>query len=312
MLYSGFVNIRRHMPKKNIEQEIAERTGAVLLGNYPSGSREWLDLRKTGIGGSEVAAICGFSKWTSPYTLWCQKTGKVSGEIPMNDAMEWGTRLEPVIIDKFSDNHPELTIHRDVGTWHHPDRRFQVTNPDAIFETEDGELGILEIKTAMYEDDWRDGIPRYYETQVQWYMQTFGLKKAYVAVLFHGNSYQEYEIAANEFAQDIALTKVEEFLAYMEEDIEPDFDGSKSTLETVRSRHPEIDEDAEVEVGDLGIHYVSALTKYNEANSELNLVKSHILKAMGRAKKGLVNDELAFVRQSRSGSTPFLVFKGAK
>ena len=114
------------MPKRNIEQEIAEKTGAVLLGNFPSGSREWLDLRKTGIGGSEVAAICGFSKWTSPYTLWCQKTNRISGEIPMNDAMEWGTRLEPVIIDKFSDNHPELTVHRDVGTWHHPDRRFRL------------------------------------------------------------------------------------------------------------------------------------------------------------------------------------------
>jgi predicted phage-related endonuclease len=225
--------------------------------------------------------------------------------------MEWGTRLEPVIIDKFSDNHPELTVHRDVGTWNHPDRPFQITNPDGIFETEDGELGILEIKTAMYEDDWRDGVPRYYETQVQWYMQTFGLKKAWVAVLFHGNSYREYELEANDFAQEIYLTKVQEFMAYMDSDIAPDFDGSKSTLETVRTRHPEID-DTEVEVGDLGVHYVAALHKYNDANSELNLIKSHVLSAMGQAKKGLVNDELAFVRQSRSGSTPFLVFKGAK
>lgn len=296
---------------RNMNQEIAQKTGAVLLGNYPSGTQEWLDLRKSGIGGSEVAAICGFSKWTSPYTLWCQKTGKISGDIPLNDAMEWGTRLEPVIIDKFSDNHPELTVHRDVGTWNHPDRPFQITNPDGIFETEDGELGILEIKTAMYEDDWRDGVPRYYETQVQWYMQTFGLKKAWVAVLFHGNSYREYELEANDFAQEIYLTKVQEFMAYMDSDIAPDFDGSKSTLETVRTRHPEID-DTEVEVGDLGVHYVAALHKYNDANSELNLIKSHVLSAMGQAKKGLVNDELAFVRQSRSGSTPFLVFKGAK
>lgn len=297
---------------RNMDLEIADKTGAVLLGNHPSGSQEWLDLRKSGIGGSEVAAICGFSKWTSPYTLWCQKTGKISGEIPLNDAMEWGTRLEPVIIDKFENNHPELTIHRDVGTWNHADRPFQITNPDGIFETADGELGILEIKTAMYEDDWRDGVPRYYETQVQWYMQTFGLKKAWVAVLFHGNMYREYELDANDFAQEIYLTKVQEFMTYMEADIEPDFDGSKSTLESVRTRHPQIDDSQDVEVGDLGAHYVEALQKYNSANSELNLVKSHVLSAMGQAKKGLVNDELTFVRQSRSGSVPFLVFKGAK
>ena len=54
---------------KAITKKIAERTGAVLLGNYKSGSQEWLDLRKTGIGGSEVASILGCSKWTSAYTL---------------------------------------------------------------------------------------------------------------------------------------------------------------------------------------------------------------------------------------------------
>lgn len=300
------------MPKKNTQQMIAEKTGAVFLGNFPSGSQEWLDLRKTGIGGSEVAAICGLSKWTSPYTLWCQKTGRISDQIPPNDAMEWGTRLEPVIIDKFEDNHPELKIFRDVGTWHHPERRFQVTNPDGIFEDADGNLGVLEIKTAMYEDDWREGVPRYYETQVQWYMQTFGIKRAYVAVLFHGNSYKEYEVEANEFAQDAALSQVESFIEYLDKDIEPDFDGSKSTLETVRTQHPDIDADGEVELGDLGVHYVSALVKYEDAQSELNLIKSHIMKNMGKAKKGLVYDDPIFFRQARGNSTPYLVYKGGK
>jgi len=300
------------MPKNDIKKRLESETNAVFLGNHPSGSQEWLDMRKTGIGGSEVAAICGLSKWTSPYTLWCQKTGRISDTVAQNDAMEWGTRLEPVIIDKFEDNHPELKIFRDVGTWHHGDRRFQVTNPDGIFETEDGELGILEIKTAMYEDDWREGVPRYYETQVQWYMQTFGLKKAYVAVLFHGNSYREYEVEANEFAQDAALTQVENFLGYLERDIEPDFDGSKSTLDTLREQHPDIDPEGTVELGDLGIHYVSALVKYEDASSELNVLKAHIMKAMGRAKKGLVYDELSFVRQARGNSTPYLVYKGGK
>lgn len=299
------------MPKTDIKQML-EKTGAVFLGNHPSGSEEWLALRKNGIGGSEVAAICGLSKWTSPYTLWCQKTGRTSDTIEPNDAMEWGTRLEPVIIDKFESNHPELKIYRDVGTWRHGDREFQVTNPDGVFITESGELGILEIKTAMYEDDWRDGVPRYYETQVQWYMQTFGIKIGYVAVLFHGNSYKEYEITANEFAQDIALSQVEAFISYVESDVEPDFDGSKSTMETVRSQHPEIDPELSVELGDLGVLYFHAMKDYDAAQAELNRVKSHVLHAMGNAKTGLCYDEVLFMRQAKKGMTPYLVYKGGK
>lgn len=293
----------------SIRKKIADVTGAVFLALHESGSKEWLELRKTGIGGSEVAAICGFSKWTSPYTLWCQKVGIISDTIAPNSAMEWGTRLEPVIMDKFEDAHPELSIYRDIGTWHHQSRRWQVTNPDGIFETASGELGVIEVKTAMYEDDWKNGVPRYYETQVQWYLQTFGLDKAYVVVLFHGNSYVEYEVFANDFAQGIALEEVQAFLHYVENKVQPDYDGSKSTLETVRYQNPEINPDLEVEVGDLGFEYLEANLAYLSAQQKLNLSKSKVLAVMGLAKKGLVAGKPAFTRTSRSGSVPFLTFK---
>jgi putative phage-type endonuclease len=292
-----------NLTRKSIEK----KTGAVFLADLENGSQEWLDLRKTGIGGSEVATICGFNKWTSPYTLWCQKTGKASGEIDVNESMEWGNLLEPVIIDKFESNHPELKIHRRVGTWAHPDRAYQITNPDALFETESGELGVLEIKTAMYEDDWKDGVPRYYETQVQWYMQTFNIKKAWVAVLFHGNKYREYELDANEFSQEAALEQVEKFLELIKTNTEPDFDGSKSTLETLRTQHPEIETDLEVELGDLGVHYFNAQSKAEEATNEANALKARVMKEMGNARKGLIDGEWVLTRTSRSGGFPFLI-----
>ena len=299
---------------KAITKKIAERTGAVLLGNYKSGSQEWLDLRKTGIGGSEVASILGLSKWTSAYTLWMQKTGKLPDSSSPNDSMKWGTLLEPIIIDEFERNHPELKVYRDVGTWHHAERRVQVTNPDGIYETEDGELGILEIKTAMYEDDWKFGVPNYYETQVQWYMSTFGIRQAKVAVLFHGNSYKEYDIVANDFMQEVAINEVMKFIELLETNTEPEFDGSKSTFETVRAMNPDIDPDLATVIDDeLCNQYQVALRAYESANSELNLIKSKIMNEMGIAKTGIKSDgEVVFMRQSRNGSSPFLLYKGEK
>ena len=38
---------------------------------------EWLDYRKTGIGGSDAAVVCGISKYKSPVELWMEKTNRL-------------------------------------------------------------------------------------------------------------------------------------------------------------------------------------------------------------------------------------------
>lgn len=35
---------------------------------------DWLKLRRRGIGGSDVAAILGLSKWRTPLEVWQDKT----------------------------------------------------------------------------------------------------------------------------------------------------------------------------------------------------------------------------------------------
>jgi putative phage-type endonuclease len=301
---------RKPMTKTNVTQKkIADITGAKLIGQFESGSDEWLALRAKGIGGSEVAAICGFSKWESFYSLWARKTGLVESSIKQNEAMEWGTRLEPVILDKFEQEHSELIVHRDVGTWQHGTREYQITNPDGIFE-KDGEFGIIEVKTAMYENDWEDGVPRYYATQVQWYLETFGFSRAYVVVLFHGNKYMEYEIEANKFEQEAARERVELFLEHVKNGTEPEFDGATATYETLRAIHPLIDDEIEVEIDDSLVNEIAQATaQLNVATEMQNLAKSKIMGAMGVAKKATNNGAVVAQRQARGGGNPFLVIK---
>ena len=40
------------------------------------GSPEWLAFRRTGIGGSDAAAILGLSSFTSNVEVWEEKTGR--------------------------------------------------------------------------------------------------------------------------------------------------------------------------------------------------------------------------------------------
>lgn len=298
------------MPKKTVSTFTDTLGTAHLIGNFENGSPEWHDLRKTGIGGSDIAAICKASPWTSPFALWAKKTGRIDDTFTPSEAAEWGNRLEDVVLDKFVDEHPELKVHRNVGTWAHNDRTWQLANPDAIYETKDGQFGIIEVKTSRYEDDWGHGVPAYYATQVQWYAQTFGFAAtSIVAALFAGSKYREFELPSDEFEQATNLEQVELFRTYLDTDSQPDYDGALSTYETIRELHPDIDAGAEIELGDLGMHYSLAVSDADAAERHLNEMKSRVLDAMGNAKRGLINDVWMITRQARSGGKAYLVNK---
>jgi putative phage-type endonuclease len=287
-------------------------TTAHLVGNFDSSQPEWHELRKGKIGGSMVGTIAGLNKWESAVTAFYKFTGQIDDSIPDSPAMEWGRRLEATVIDKFEDEHPELVVHRDVGTWVHNERPYQLANPDALLER-DGELGVLEIKTARYSDDWVDEqgewrVPPYYLTQVQWYLSTLGLKWAYVAVLFSGSDYKEFEVRANPFQQQIDISLVENFLSLIEKNTPPAWDGAANTYETARRLHPEIDS-SEVELGQLGADYLQAAIEAQEATERLTKLKSEVVAEMKTAKVGLIGGVPHFWRRSRMGGTPFLVAK---
>tara|TARA_R110000822_G_scaffold14484_4_gene50912 strand:+ start:495 stop:1379 length:885 start_codon:yes stop_codon:yes gene_type:complete len=281
---------------------------ATHLGTFESGSKEWHDLRNQGIGGSLVGTVAGLNKWESAYTAWAKYTGKIDREIPDSPAMEWGRRLESVVLDKFKDSHPELEVLDEVGTWQNLERPYQIANPDGIAMDEHGNLVVIEIKTARFPDDWEKGVPLYYLTQVQWYLSCLGIHQAYVAVLIGGSDYREFYIEAEHFQQQADIHLVEKFLMAVKFDQAPDWDGSSSTYETVRRSNPNI-QDRDSDLGDLGAQCLAAMEKENAAKAEALALKSQVLDRMGDAKRGLVNNQHVFSRQSRGTGAPFLVAK---
>jgi putative phage-type endonuclease len=289
---------------------------ATCLGVFESGSPEWHQQRAMGIGGSEISTICGLNRWESAYTLWAKKTGRIGSEIPQSEPMFWGSRLESVILDEFTKRNPGLSVEVNPGTWH-GENIWEIANPDAVFVDELGEFGIVEVKTAAYADDWKlpaegvrgsaNDVPRYYLTQVQWYLRIMGFKKAVVVALFSGNKYREFDVPADEFQQSADFGMAEKFWQMVQDDKQPDWEGSTSTYDTVRALHPDID-DSDVELGPLGSAFVSASEALTTAEEATTMLKSMILDNMGMAKRGLVDGKVIVKRQAgRNGSAPYLV-----
>lgn len=51
-----------------------------MIPNADTERQRWLESRRHSIGGSDVAAILGFSRWSSPFSVWLEKTGAMPDE----------------------------------------------------------------------------------------------------------------------------------------------------------------------------------------------------------------------------------------
>jgi putative phage-type endonuclease len=79
----------------------------VLTSTDGMSEQEWLELRRKGLGGSDVATAMGLSPWKSPMQLYLEKTGEIDPEPLTSEVVYWGTVLESVIANRFAELHPE-------------------------------------------------------------------------------------------------------------------------------------------------------------------------------------------------------------
>lgn len=204
-------------------------------------NKQWVEARKNGIGGSDVASIMGLNKYSSPLNVWLVKTGREeSPDLSDNQAVEWGNRLEDVVADKFADEHPELQVRRRNATMVSIKRPWAFANIDRWVTDGHGNVGILEIKTVGMRRaaDWDNGVPLYYLTQVMHYMSVTGYQYAWVAVLIGGQELREYYIERDE--QDIQAINdaVDTFWRdFVETDTAPALIGNDPEANALLSQH---------------------------------------------------------------------------
>jgi putative phage-type endonuclease len=293
---------RETLPVNKLPAETDTLLEAVLLGDFANGSQEWHDLRDEpgAVGGSDIAPIAGLSQWESAITKWAKKTKQIPDEVTPNMSMRLGTILEAPILEIFTQEHPELTVY-ETGTWANKENPWARSNPDGLYQTESGDWGIVEVKFSR---DYWTAPPQAYRAQVLWYMKVFGIRQAKLVALA-GSSYQEYDIEWDEFEAQILWDAAVRFREACLEMKMPYWDGSNSTLETIRALSPGIS-DSEVDLDDLGMHYINAVDELEKATSKTTELKARVIQAMDGAKRGLIFGEHLLSLRSRAGGAPYL------
>lgn len=257
----------------------------ILVETENLSKEEWLRWRKCGIGGSDVSCLLGINKWKSEIELWLDKTNQTNEPPAENEFCIWGSILEPVIRNYFSEVTGK-TVVECKAMLYHPEYPFMLADVDGITVDDDNNPAILEIKTAseFKRSDWDEGVPPYYETQVQHYLCVTGVKKAYVAVLIGGNSFKIYEVDADEEIQSMLIAVEKNFWNKVQNMIRPQMDGSDAAKDLLdKLYHGGVAEtivmpDEAIEYVDA---YIEACAEEDNAKAKKQDASNHIKEILG-------------------------------
>ena len=201
---------------------------------------EWLQLRKSGIGGSDASAILGFNRYKSAFQLYIEKTSEFVEESD-SEAAYWGNVLEDVVAKEFA-KRTGKKIRKINRMLRHPKHYFMTANLDRDVV---GEKAFLECKTASeyLKDSWNgEDVPAAYLCQLQHYLAVTGYEKAYIAVLIGGNKFVWKEVARDDEFIELMIQHEKAFWEnHVLADVPPAIDGSSSASELLAKMYPQDD-----------------------------------------------------------------------
>lgn len=193
---------------------------------------EWLKLRRTGIGGSDAGAICGLNPYSSPMTVYRDKTGDYL-EDEDNESMRQGRDLEDYVARRFCEE-TGLKVRRTHQMYRSEEHPFMLANVDRVIVGQDAGL---ECKTAnAYQaDKWKDGkIPPHYLLQCLHYMAVTGKRTWYIAVVILGIGFQYRQIHWDDrVIQKLIAVERAFWTEHVLRGIMPTLDGSKACDEVL-------------------------------------------------------------------------------
>jgi putative phage-type endonuclease len=254
---------------------------------------EWLQWRKKGIGGSDVAAIAGLSKYKSPVGVWLEKTGQLEPE-EAGEAAYFGNLLEPIVAHVFAERTGKRVRNKH-AMLQHSKYPWMIANLDREVV---GEKAFLECKTASeyLKKDWEEEkIPDAYMLQIQHYLAVTNLPFCYIAAIIGGNKFQYKPVERDNELIDYIVTIEHDFWQMVQNGTPPEVDGTEASIELLKRLFPHSDgneillpDDAE-----------TLLRQYDEAKENMEHWETRKAEAENKIKLLMETSEIAILGERK-------------
>ena len=267
---------------------------------------EWLKERKKSLGGSDMGSILGMNPYSSPYTVWAEKTGK----LPPFEGNEWtrlGNDLEYYVAQRFAEN-SGLKVSNDNTTWRNSKYPHLHANIDRKIV---GMKAGLECKitSELNAKKYKDGeFPDRFYAQCCEYLLVTEYERWYLAVLIYGKGIKIYQMTrikddivpewceASVYVDDAELEALATESArfwnlHVLTGIPPVADGTESTSNTLSTIYPESNGDTiNLAAYETDLHqYMSLGELIDSMKNQRDEIGNRIKSFMGEAGRGESN-----------------------
>jgi putative phage-type endonuclease len=182
----------------------------------PASREEWLEVRKSGIGSSEVGTILGLNPFETPYQLWRRKMG-IDAPKSENFAMKAGHYLEDAVSLFYRDETGKEIIKASAGDWiiRNNEKPYLQVSPDRTFwipgmPKAQTNKGILECKTTQLEVS-ADSVPQHWFCQLQYQLGVAELPVGALAWLTMGRDFGYKDFEFDKEFYDYMVEEIDRF-----------------------------------------------------------------------------------------------------
>ena len=276
--------------------------------NVKQGSAEWLEWRHHGIAATDAASIMDSNPYASPLDVYFDKISDTPKHIEPNAAMEWGSRIEALLVSKFMEMHPDATNLETSQLYESDDNPYNRASLDAECDC-DSRHSIIECKTGSSLDKWfkpdgGESVPMNYYHQVQWQMLVTGYTHTYFSVLVNGREWFERSIDADPMCQAMLIQRCAEMQKHIanHEQPAPSLAHAESDLKLMAMKHTDTDDETPSVSDDLYARYSKAKSFADAATSTVEALKLEIMQMLGNHKCLMFGNRKFASIVSRKGS----------
>lgn len=251
---------------------------------------EWLEARKAGIGGSDAAAIVGLNPFSSPLTVWADKTSTDEAQEENGNEATWlGNVLEDHVARRYAEE-SGLNIIRCNQMMRSIEHPFMLANIDRRVKGK--KIGV-EIKTTSpySKTDFAGGdINPWYYAQCMHYLAVTGWDEWKLAVLVIGHGLYTFSFKREENLDQINALIAAEADFWNEYVVPckcPPVDGSKAAEEVLTKRYPVSDGTTiALDCDDALRQYMELTKRIKELEADKMLYEQRIKERMGESERG--------------------------
>jgi putative phage-type endonuclease len=268
-------------------------------------TKEQLEERRSGIGGSDAAVVLGLNPFKDVYGLYLDKRGEAPDEDPefLKESRYWGSVLEEPVAQRYAEE-TGYKIQKSNQLIRSKDHPFMIANIDRKVVGEDVRIG-FEAKTAARSDGWGESgsssVPAYIFLQCQHYLAVTGYDVWDLAVLIGGRDYRQYRITPIDHIIESLIDAEQEFWDRVENGVAPEPQWqSAATTRLLKELYPGTNGNV-VQLPQVAQSYQNAMDDAADQRKLFDGVitgcKNRLSMLMGEASVGLLPDGSAITRK---------------